>query len=93
MMMVCCLSSQVHVATGTAGPVPSSSFQQPSATGRHLLSTTEAEQAQQIEAAMAASAVDPPLEEVTPAQENRTSLLALILMSILEVVESYPILP
>ena len=43
MMMVCCLSSQVQVATGTAGPVPSGGFQQPSATGRHLLSTTEAE--------------------------------------------------
>jgi hypothetical protein len=42
---------------------------------------------------MAASAIDPPLEEVTPAQEKRTSLLALILMSVLEVVEAYPILP
>lgn len=51
----------------------------------------EAEQAAQIEERMAAGAIDPPLE--IPTQDNRTSLLALILMTVLEVIETYPVLP
>lgn len=40
---------------------------------------------------MVAGAIDQPLE--TLKQEKRTSLLALILMTVLEVIETYPLLP
>ena len=71
--------------------VASGEAMQPSITGRHLLSADQADYAAQIEQNMAAGAIDRPLE--TLKEDNRTSLLALILMTALEVIETYPLLP